>query len=471
MPTLMGLPNEILTAIIEAAEPDDIESFSTCCKLIHSLARPRLEEHKKKKSQFSKLLVEDYCLHFPRKLRDTKYGKLGTYLEEFFSDERNRLYPNSMIVNLFDGFDPMIGSLTPRTSANDGLDDARHQLKCTMAKVHSTIGLEFGENEVEEWGKEVQAGYPVATFLLLLGLLPNLEKITINSNDYNDYWARMVSANSLKISRLMIEAALGQEENGLSFGGKLSICTINGIVHGDIGESLLPFIMMLPRMQKIRGYNIEIQDGLWPYKDAVSPVVDLDLKGVIDTHSLSSYIRGIRELKRFRFTYVEKEYISWVPCDIVAALKQFALRSLVYLDLTTDEQFEEGLLYSLPGIGSLRSFEVLETIRLQYVLLFEDVGTPDSVEEIDLREILEDLLDKSLIKGQNLIEFLPSSVRTFQVEDIAKERLFLNMFDGFPEHVDEKLPNLELITLDAGEGIKRQVEKICKESGVRLRWR
>ena len=466
MPTLMGLANEILTAIIEAIEPDDIESFSTCCKLIHSLARPRLEEHKKKKSLFSKLLVEDYFLPFPRQFRDTKYGKPGTYLKEFFSDERNRLYSNAMILNLFDGFGPMSGSLGARIFANNGLNDARHQLKCTMAEVHSTIGLEFGENEIKEWGKEVQAGYPIATFLFLLALLPNLEKITINSNDY---WTPMLSANCLKISRLMIEAALGQEENGLSFGGKLSMCTIDGILHGETGGSLLPFIMMLPRMQKIRGYNLEIQDGSWPYTDAVSPVVDLDLEGAIYPHFLSSYIRGIRELKRF--TYVRDNYTYWVPCDIVAALKQFAFRSLVYLNLTTDEQFEEGLLQSLPGIGSLRSFEVLETIRLQYVLLFEDVRTPDSAEESDLEEILGDLLDNSLIKGQKLIDFLPSSVRTFRVEDIAKGRLLLDMFDGLSEHVDEKLPNLELITLDAGKEINRQVEKICEESGVRLRLR
>ena len=309
MPNLMGLPNEILTAIIEAIEPDDIESFSTCCKLIYSLAGHRLKEHKEKQSLFSKLLVEDDISPFPGHPWDKKYGEPGTYLKEFLSDERNRLYPKAMIVNFIDhNSSPMNGSRTARTSANDGLNDARHQLKCTMAGVHSMIGPDFGENEAEEWAEKVQAGYPIATFLLLLALLPNLEKITIS---VGFLWSRTLDASYTKFLRHMTETALSQKDNGLGFGRRLSECTIYGESSQGIGESLLPYLMRLPRMQKMIGDNLDIEDRLWPYTDAVSPVVDLDLKGAIDTHSLSSYLRGIRELKRFRYTHVMDAYMPW----------------------------------------------------------------------------------------------------------------------------------------------------------------
>lgn len=69
MPTLMDLPNEILIAIIGVIEPDDIESFSTCCKLIHGLARQRLEEHEYKKSIYSTVLVSDSAPPFESHFR------------------------------------------------------------------------------------------------------------------------------------------------------------------------------------------------------------------------------------------------------------------------------------------------------------------------------------------------------------------------------------------------------------------
>ena len=464
MPTLMGLPNEILTAIIEAIEPDDIESFSTCCKLIYSLAGHRLEEHKEKKSLFSKLCVEDDISPFPWHPWDNKYGEPGTYLKEFLSDERNRLYPRAMIVYLID-HGPMNGSRTARTSANDGLNHPRHQLKCTMAGVHSMIGPDFGENEAEEWAEKVQAGYPIATFLLLLALLPNLEKITIS---VGFLWSRTLDASYTKILRHMTETALSQKDNGLGFGRRLSECTILGESSQSIGESLLPYLMMLPRMQKMIGDNLDIVDRLLPYTDAVSPVVDLDFKGAIDTHCLSSYLRGIRELKRFRYTHIMDVYKPWVPCDLVAALRQFAFRSLVHLNLTNDVKNEVSGLHVSLGIGSLRSFEVLETVRLLHILLLREVRAADRADVVNPEWTLGDLTHKSLVKGQKLIDFLPSSVRTFRLEDIAKSRPVLDIFKGFPEHRVERLPKLELISLDAGEEINSQVEKICRKSGVQM---
>ena len=468
MPTLMGLPNEILTAIIEAIEPDDIESFSTCCKLIHSLARHRIEKHKEKKSLFSTLDVEDDISPFPRQPWDKKYGEPGTYLKEFLSDERNRLYPKAMIVKFIDddGLGPMNSSRTARTSTNDGLNVARHQLKCTMAGVHSMIGLDFGENEAEEWAKKVQAGYPIATFLLLLALLPNLEKITI-SVDY--LWSSTLVASYTKILRHMTETALGQKGNGLGLGRRLSECTIYGESSQGIGEGLLPYLMMFPRMQKMGGDNLDIEDRLWPYKDAVSPVVDLDLEGAIDTHSLSSYIRGIRELKRFRYSHVMDAHMPW-PCDIVAALRQSAFKTLVHLCLTTDVSYEMIWHDSSPGIGSLRAFEVLETIRLHYLLIFEGVQLTTSPEPFNSEYTLEKSLEKSLVKAQNLIDFFPSLVRSFHLEHIVKGRLILDAFKGFKEHRVERLPKLHSITLEVGDEINSQIDTICKESGVQVKW-
>ena len=468
MPTFMDMHNEILTAIIEVTEPDDIDSFSTCCKLIHSLARLGLDEHKEKRRYFSTLLVEDDISPLPWSAGDKKYREPGAYLKGFLSDERNRLYPNAMIVNVFkDGFGPMNYSGTARDSVNDGLNDARHELKRTMAGVHTGIGLNLGEDEAEEWAKEVQAGYPIATFLLLLALLPNLRNIIISV----DYWSSStLDASYAKILRHMTEAALEQKENGLGFGRRLSECKVYERFSQGIGEKLLPHFMMLPRIQKFRGVNLDIEDGSWPYTDAVSPIVDLDLRGAIDTTSLSSYVRGIRELKKFRFIYFGDGQIPWVPCDIVATLRQFAFRSLVRLDVTKDAKGTTSWSDVAPGIGSLRSFQVLETVRLDHILLLREIRAANGADVVNPEWKLKDLYDESKIRGQELIDFLPYSAKTFRLEDIAMGRLVLDMFEGFPKHRVERLPKLELVSLDAGKQINSQIDTICEESGAQVIW-
>lgn len=271
----------------------------------------------------------------------------------------------------------------------------------------------------------------------------------------------------------MIEPALGQKKNGLSFGRRLTKCIIDGTFLESIGESFLPFIMMLPKMRTIEGSGIYIQDGVWPFTDAVSPVVDLDLHGVIHSATLSTYVRGIKELKRFRYNFevdtdMNDPDIDWEPCGIVTTLRQSAFKSLVSLDLTTDLVRDRNWFDVSPGIGSLRSFEVLETVRLHYVLLLEEVLIVDSADEVDSVETSEILDEESLVKGQRLIDFLPSSVKILQLEDVPEGEGVLEIFEGFPEHRVEKLPNLDSMLLNAEDETMCQVEKICKETGVKI---
>ena len=466
MPTLMSLPNEILISIIDATVPEDVVSISTCCKRVYSLASRRLEEHKLKKSLFSKIFVNVDFQLFPRPLWAPNSPDYNTDLEEFFSDERNHLYPKAMAVKFDpDGFGPMYDSGIARISATIRFDEFERQLESRMAKVHSMIALVVGEIEAAEWDKDVKAGYPLAIFLLLLALLPNLEECEIQTFSYSRHTS---STNYSKIIRIMIEAALGQKENGLNFGGRLTKCAIDGECYESIGESFLPFIMMLPRMQTIQGNTLQIENGSWPFTDAVSPVVDLDLEGLIHIAALRNYVHGIRELKRFRYNCVDDWEIDWEPCGLVAALRQYAFRSLVSLHLSTDS-YEMTWREISPGIGSLRSFEVLETIRLHYILLLEDVLIADSTDEVDSAETSETSPEDSLAQPQHLIDFLPSSVRTFQLEAIARRESVLDTFEGFPEHRLERLPNLELISFDADDETISQVKTICDKSGGRVR--
>ena len=282
----------------------------------------------------------------------------------------------------------------------------------------------------------------------------------------------MWSVSCSKIMRLMTEAALEQKEKGLGFGRRLSECTVIGNAWRGVGENLLPFFMMLPKMRVIQGYYLAVEDCSWPYADAVSPVVDLDLNGGIDTVTLSNFIRGTRELKRFRSQYLCEDDFWWEPRGIISTLRQFAFRSLVHLDLTTDMPLEMIRFDSTSGIVSLRSFEVLETIRLDWILLFEDFQTADNVDEIHVsRSSYSEELRRSLhhdAKIQKLIDFLPSSVKIFQLESITEGELVFPTFEGFTEHRVERLPKFELISLDTGDEFNRQIEKICEEAGVQM---
>lgn len=461
MPTLMGLPNEILTAIIEATEPDDIESFSTCCKLMYSLARHRLEEHKQKKSLYSTVSVSDYALLYPEPFQGEEFN---TQLQGLFLDKRNRLYTKTMAVEFFAHF-------AAEMSAVNDLGGFEQQLESSMTEVHNKIGLDTGGIEANEWSKDVKGGNTSATLLLLLAFLPNLENVSI---EFSTFWSLRLSAGYSKILSLMTKASLKQSKNELSFGGRLSKCTVHGDGFEALEEGILPFLMMLPRIQVFQGYGLSIEDSYsWPYADAVSPVVDLELHGEVEAFTLSGYLCGIRELKRFRYTHdgdhVLGRYIPFKPCEIIATLREFAFRSLVDLDFTIDASIQMSWSIDLPGIGSLRSFEVLETIRLQYILLFQEARVANSADIVNLAQTSEDLCDEPKIRGQKLIDFLPSSARTFRLEDIAERRLVLELFKGFPEHRVERLPKLEVISLHAGDQINTKIEKICRRSGVRWR--
>ena len=469
MPTLMGLPNEILSSIIKAIEPEDIESFSTCCKLMYSLARQRLEEHKEKKRLFSNISVEEYFSPFSKPLRGGRDVQSNTQLREFFSDERNRVYPKAMAVSL-DTYgsvitDKYVDSPTASIPAVNGLDEVEQQLESRMAEVYSMIGLEVGGIDSKLWGRHVKLGYPIGTFLLLLALLPNLEMLSL---EVLGYWHSTSSPNYARIMKLMTENALERRENGLSFGGRLSNCKVNGEFLEGIEESLLPLFMVLPSMRKVEGYCLTMENYSWPYADAVSSVADLDLHGAIDDVTLSSHIRGIKELKRFCFLYASHGYILWDPCGIVATLRQFAFRSLVYLSLTTEMAFEASWLESSLHIGSLRSFEVLETVRLHYILLIEEVRTVHSTDVVNWEQTLKDLLDKSLVKVkfQKLIDFLPSSVKVFELEEFSGGGPILDTFEGFLEHRAERLPNLRLLDFDTDAEINSQIKEICNKAGV-----
>ncbi|KAK0515291.1 hypothetical protein JMJ35_002670 [Cladonia borealis] len=462
MPTMMGLPNEILISIIDATGPEDVVSFSTCCKLMYDLARDRLEEHKEKKRLLSKIFVNGDFLPFLLPFRDTN-GNKDTDLKEFFSDKRNRSYPKAMDV-----------TFNLEESGPLYEDKFERQLESAMAAVHSMIALVGGEIVATEWGKDVKAGYPLAVFLWFLALLPNLEECEIR---IFGYYHQTLSANYSKIIRLMIEAALEQEENRLSYGGRLTKCTVDADFdrNGSIGESFLPFIMMLPKIRIIQGCCLDIEHLSWPFTDAVSPLVDLDLNGGINTATLSNYVRGIRELKSFRYNFEDDFFvdhldIDWEPCEIVSTLRQSAFRTLVSLDLTINLSRDLTWFDISPGIGSLRSFEVLETIHLHYILLLEEVLIAHSADEVDSAETSEILDEESLTKRQRLIDFLPSSVKTFQLEDIAiaEGEGVLDIFEGFPEHRVERLPNLELISLDTFYKTISQVREICERAGVRI---
>ena len=283
------------------------------------------------------------------------------------------------------------------------------------------------------------------------------------------------------IIKVMIETGSGQKKDGLGCSGTLTKCTVGGDFCGSIGESFLPFIMMLPEMKTVKGDSLHIEDGSWPFTDAVSPVVDLDLNGVIHTATLSNYVRGVRELKRFQYNFTD-ERIPHVephgdcePCGIVDTLRQYAFRSLVSLDLTSEYSYEMYWFDISPGIGSLRSFEVLENVRLHYVLLLEEVLVVDSADEevlvvdsADEDDSAETSENLDEAKGQHLIDFLPSSVKFFHLEDIPGGGHILDAFVGFPEHRVERLPNLESISLDADDKTISRIEDICKETGVRI---
>ena len=201
----------------------------------------------------------------------------------------------------------------------------------------------------------------------------------------------------------------------------------------------------------------------------------------IDQNSFRDCIGRIKALQRFTYDFCESTAVAdqtWQPRGIVQVLGWFASTSLVHLELTgVSDIYHVQFRHGEPFIGTLRAFEVLETLRLETVMLYREVeGTDDGTPDVDLasgpREIGEDERaggSNALVEPERLVDILPASARRLRLVGGLSNEKANAMLADIVELKDERVPNLGRIffeDVDPSLGIS----SVCESASIRARF-
>lgn len=361
---LLGLPNEILSNIIKTVRPDEIESFSQSCRLIHSLSKDVLKEHAANKKKYSKLTLS--AVVASPKIKNPKAIHPVFMLRDILQNDRVAFYPVEVVIRV-----------------GDERWDQRKRLEAEVSRTFAQYDTEIfsllskspylRRFEVAQWHKRIGRGRIGAAVAFLLTILPNVQRITMTHHLLDDkYLTQMLD----KLSRAVYNLSL--DVRRLTALSKVSDVKVEGmdvyhVFHysGLKDLCILGLFAALPSIRSINGRSVDgrtfrrqqCPDGiLVPFSPSLREV--RFTKSAICPHILRQLLRSIKTLQRFTYSY---EYhtggADFEPRHIVALLQTYAKPSLLKLDITRDHQ-TKGVSLSDQSVDSLRAFGVLERIRV-----------------------------------------------------------------------------------------------------------
>ncbi len=397
-------------------------------------------------------------------------------LRDFLLDEESALYPRTLIVGyieediLYDhDIDPEEGQIADSDLANI-VAQLGDRLSSKVLEVTRVLRLDTGPTRLwnPSWTSSIVSGDLEAAACLLIALLPNLEKLQIvDKYRYPEsppfYWTL----------KCLLAGAMNSECDlkGLNSFKKLSEVGLHGSGDGSSLDFLdATYFSALPFIRTIKGRNVNGEDGLPgcfyktpPFDHTLRPNSDITSlefhQSSIDMGSFYYCIRRIKSLQKFTYEFSAATTVgeqTWEPRGIVLVLLSFASRSLVHLELTgvTDiytVRFRRGE----PFIGSLRAFEVLETLRLETVMLYKEVeGTVDRTpDEMVVRWTGQSSTPRTsegewaggrnaLVEPERLVDILPASAKRLRLVGGLSNEEADAMLEDLVKMKDERIPNL-----------------------------
>lgn len=486
MITILSLPNELLDQIFNDLHIDDIEAFSSCCKTVKLFAAARVEKHRARKFKFSTIAIEPRnglvgpYDHLPNDVLDDEVLEHGkrtdliptSLLQDFLMDEENAMYPRLMSIRHIDEIH--YGSEEKRRPLIATYLEQHHGLEGKIvAKVKQIQKSLYPENpavEAHDWIDSIKGGNFDATAALLVTLFPN-----VNTLRMANHHATTENLLTSTLERLMSVAA---KEGPRAFGAftELSEINLDGL-RGDerANGKLIAALMILPSMRVIKGRRIYLPSFDWPYGSATSSVNELSLWCCqMSSDSLVSCLERIRALKRFTYNMYAAgvSAITWEPRLIVKALRKHARRTLVHLELTGRlTSFSPLPIDGEPFVGTLRSFEVLESLRLITTMLFKPIDSEDTDESEEMNQVAyQDFVRPAdLVEPRRLVDFLPSSARKLELVGGLSDEEARDMFADLPKLKREQLPHLLEIVLEDNDPLEQETKDLCKDAGIRLK--
>ena len=466
MPQILELPQEIILNIAEKVWNTDLDNFTSTCRTIHDIACGILSEHQKRKEKYKYITYGDPA----RTCNEATWVHPTLMLRDLL---RYDLLSYPIMIQLSDYHYDAVGWDDGR--ASDSSDDDAGDRPFSSSEVHQAL-KSFSEDvaplvEACPYLKDkddddmssiktgiISRGSIGATLGFLLLLLPNLQ--VVHTTDYGMSSRGMGDVKA--IMDKLITAIRGTENSKppgypLSKLRKLNLERSDRGVHGDLWDLdfFAPFFF-LPSMRFIKGHCISSCGESWKYPGLASNIERLSFpEGEISAESLTTYLRPIKNLRKFQCT---NEY--HIPIDsheVVSLLLQTAAHSLTSLNLSgkaTDYGFLSAPFQGRYFIGSLQGFKVLKQVKLIAPMFFERMEPDDEVYRLRPRDTLPG-------RPCRFVDLLPPSIQDISLEvgDANLDQL-LALLEGLPpDGKQDKLPELETISFDSSERLKQKLDE------------
>ena len=494
MPTFLDLPVEVQLQIFSEVDLDDIEQFTLCCKATHRHSEERLAEQYARKRSFHTIAIGHIDNHTWDEDKQVRGVHPLLVLRDIVADPQSRYYTKTLIIGPIE----RNGLTSNNTSIDDqeeaeldesDIRDAATQLKTNLQPLVTALGISqffapiYKQNDTETRIEEILSGeiFEVARFLM--PMFPNLQKLRLMDR-YKDYDC---SPFSIAIDAIL-RKALMQDRTGIKTFSKLTevgmICTYQD--YGATFEYLGDF-MCFPSMKSIRG---QASDGgeIADYRRTScvsSKVTNIEFRQSSITAAFFKHaLRATTGLQSFIYDFRpspfgEKEL--WEPRKTVEALKAHTKKTLSNLELTAlTLPYEEIPLPMLayidfrhgePFVGSLNTFEVLATIRLETMMLYKEVeGAIRGTHEPDITYWPEGA--DVLVQPERLVDILPMSARRLRLVGGLCREDATAMLEDLHVLKDQRLPNLSRIFFEDIErsDVDEMVIKECEDAGIKMKF-
>ena len=505
MPTFLSLATELQLFIISNIPLNDIENVALSSKFVRQLCKKRLMEQYARRRYFSTIAIG----HVDNVIWDGDQQVRGVHplliLRDILADPQTWLYTKTLIIGCIEEdecetFDDQEEAELDGLELQDVAAQFGRNMRLTrkVLEVQQRLYPERGEftpirsSEARRWIKEILSGGMEVAAILLIAILPNLQKLR-----FVNQFRVSVNLEFLRTLRVLLCAAVDEEHGptGINSFKKLTEVGLHGLddQFGGANSNILSDFMMLPSLQIVKG---RIVDGSAGPGNLARPsnVTSLEFdQSAIEAAVFSNMLCSIKGLKSFAYSfwYRAQGYAKqgWQPRQIIQALESYTSETLGHLDITSlgrvrldDICFEKGE----PFIDTLCGFQVLETIRLETMMLYKEIEDAGSetrdhkYHKLSKKEDWEYAGKKwvggadALVEPQRLVDILPVSTCRLRLVGGLSKKDATAMLQDLPALKDDYVPDLLSIFFEDVERceIDENVVRGCEDSGVKMKfWR
>lgn len=373
----------------------------------------------------------------------------------------------------------------------------------TVLEVQRSLSPKRGETELKPfpstqlWIKEILSGDMESAAFLLIAILPNINTLRF-VDGYQGRW-------NIHFKQLMklLRTALSEKNHliGLTLFSKLEEVGVHGLdAANGFNYDIFEGFMALPSMRKIKG---RVVSGVEFKRKFFQPseVTSLEFyQSSITSACFAESLRVIKGLQKFTYdfwadaTNVWDSRHLWEPRQLVRALEVHTKKTLRHLEITglpgtrdpygggfPHIEFEDGE----PFIGSLCAFKVLETIRVETIMLYKEIknGNPwarQTGHKLWLKQenwvpVEEEATGPNAIfERERFVDILPASTRRLRLVGGLSKEDAAAMLEDLAVLKNKRLPNLASIFFEDVERseIDRDLVRECEDAGIRMKfWR